>query len=82
MGPRTKKLRGIDTAVVVMSRNVSLMSQNSLHHGSSVVSSRSYTSTAMATNEIKLLTGNSHPSLAKAVADRSVEMSNFVVSDL
>lgn len=32
----------------------------------------------MATNSIKLLTGNSHPELAKLVADRSVSATNGI----
>lgn len=32
----------------------------------------------MATNSIKLLTGNSHPELAKLVADRSVSACNGI----
>lgn len=34
----------------------------------------------MATNSIKLLTGNSHPELAKLVADRSVSATTYGIS--
>lgn len=41
-------------------------------HNDHPITSTSSSLTAMATNSIKLLTGNSHPVLAKAVADQSV----------
>ena len=40
------------------------------HNASSVITASTYTIDDMASNSIKLLTGNSHPALAKAVADR------------
>jgi hypothetical protein len=41
-------------------------------HNDHPITTTSSSLAAMATNSIKLLTGNSHPVLAKAVADQSV----------
>ena len=41
-------------------------------HDDDPITTTSLSSSAMASNSIKLLTGNSHPVLAKAVADQSV----------
>lgn len=54
-----------------MSRQLQFSSQNAIQHGYSVAPNPT-PSTIMASNSIKLLTGNSHPALAKAVAARLV----------
>lgn len=41
-------------------------------HNDHTITTTSSSRGAMASNSIKLLTGNSHPALAKAVADQSV----------
>jgi len=45
---------------------------SSAQHNVSSVTTSAFDSAVMATNSIKLLTGNSHPELAKAVAKRFV----------
>ena len=52
----------------------SMFAYDSLHDEGTSIRSPTKQS-AMATNSIKLLTGNSHPQLAKAVADRFVASS-------
>jgi hypothetical protein len=47
-------------------------SQEIHDHNDDPITTTSPSPGAMATNSIKLLTGNSHPALAKAVADQSV----------
>ena len=41
-------------------------------HNDHTITTTPHSLGAMASNSIKLLTGNSHPALAKAVADQSV----------
>jgi hypothetical protein len=50
---------------------------SSSHRNVSPITTSSLNDAGMASNSIKLLTGNSHPDLAKAVADRSVHGANM-----